>query len=243
MANPTADDLMGNGLLATLREEDRARLAANMAVVDMKPGAVLQRAGLEVVDTWFPCGAALAAFCVATDGADLVEVAVVGREGAVGGIVSNGHVPSFSTATVSAGGRFLRIRITALEHAKIESLSLRHWFARYSDCLLAQVFQTAACNAAHTTTQRTAKWMLASVRRTKAPEFEMTQDRLAELLGVGRTFANRVVGQLRAKGIIATRRGVVVVLDERALEKLACGCTTAIEDHFATVLHGVYPAD
>jgi biotin operon repressor len=243
MAAPAPDDLLGNALLATLKDEDRSRLAPHMLIMDMKPGAALQTAGQEVVDTWFPCGAALAAFCVGTDGADMIEVAVVGREGAIGGIVSNGHLPSFSTATVSAGGRFLRIKIAALESAKIESISLRHWFARYSDCLLAQVFQTAACNAAHNTMQRTAKWLLAAMRRTHSSEFDMTQDRLAELLGVGRTFVTRIIGQLRAKGVIATRRGVFVVLDERALAKLACGCTAAIEEHFDTVLRGIYPVD
>ncbi|WP_216851318.1 Crp/Fnr family transcriptional regulator [Acidisphaera sp. L21] len=215
-----------------------------MLVLDMKPHDVIQRAGDDVLDTWFPCASAMASFCVTTNpGGHGIEVAVVGREGAVGGIVSNGNLPSFSTALVRSGGRFLRIKTSALEHAKLDSIHLRHWFARYSDCLLAQVYQTAACNATHTITQRTAKWLLATVRRTEGSEFDMTQEQLADLLGVGRTFVTRTIKTLRERRMVATRRGKFQVLDEAALRDLTCGCTAAIEDHFDKVLHGIYPAE
>jgi CRP-like cAMP-binding protein len=243
MTAPTERELLGNALLGTLREADRMRLAPHMVVVELKANDILQEAGEEVIHTWFPCGAALASFAVTMKAADgAVEVAVVGREGAIGGIVSNGHLPSYATACVRIGGTFLRIKTSALEGAKLDSISLRHWFSRYSDCLLAQVFQTAACNASHTIVQRTAKWLLAAVHRTNGMKFEMTHEELAELLGVGRTFVTRVIKRLRDEGVIATRRGVFIVLDDKALSELACGCTSAIEEHFDTVLHGIYPA-
>jgi Crp-like helix-turn-helix domain len=184
----------------------------------------------------------MAAFSVWVDEeTPTMDVGLVGREGAVGGIVSNGNVPAFATCRVQASGRFLRIKTNALELCKLDSLTLRHWFSRYSDCLLAQIFQTAACNATHTIIQRTAKWLLGSVVRTGHVEFEMTQEQLAEMLGVGRTFVTRIVRQLRDEGIIDTRRGVFIVKDEAALRRKSCRCTTAIEDHFDTVLHGIYP--
>ncbi|MCB8882305.1 Crp/Fnr family transcriptional regulator [Acidisoma cellulosilytica] len=244
MATPTPQELAENALLSTLRENDRDRLVPHMLIFDLKAGDVLQRASDPVTETWFPCGSALASFIVSTSTSnDAVEVALIGREGAVGGIVSNGSLPSFSTATVRNAGKFLRIKTSALEHAKIDSLHLRHWFSRYSDCLLAQVFQTAACNAKHTITQRSAKWLIAAFRRTGSREFDMTQEQLAELLGVGRTFVTRTVSKLRAQGYIETRRGVFVVLNERGLADLSCRCTFAIENHFDTVMHGIYPAD
>jgi hypothetical protein len=244
VTTPSPEDLSRNGLLATLSEEDRQRLVPHMMVFDLKSRDILQHAGDEVVDTWFPCGSAMAAFCIAThDNSLAVEVALVGREGAIGGIVSNGHVPAYATAQVRFSGRFLRIKTSALERAKLDSISLRHWFARYSDCLLAQVFQTAACNATHTISQRAAKWLLAAVSRTSGVEFEMTQEQLAEMLGVGRTFVTRVVGKLREEGTIATRRGVFTIRNEQLLREMACGCTTAIENHFDAVLHGIYPVD
>jgi hypothetical protein len=183
----------------------------------------------------------MAAFCIETkDGADGVEVAVVGREGALGGIVSNGRLPAFATWSVRFGGRFLRMKTAALEQAKLESITLRHWFSRYADCLLAQLFQTAACNATHTILQRTAKWLLAASSRTERSEFELTHDELAQLLGVGRTFVTRTLRTFRDDGVIATRRGVIIILDEPALRRMSCACTAAIDEHFDTVLHGIY---
>lgn len=244
MTAPTAQQLLGNALLSILREEDRQRLAPHMMIMDLEAKDVLQKAGEDVVQTWFPCGGALASFCVwVEETASSVEVALVGREGAIGGVVSNGRLPAFATSEVRAAGRFLRIRTSALEAAKLESIALRHWFARYSDCMLAQVFQTAACNASHTISQRTAKWLLAAMARTGETEFQMTQDQLAEMLGVGRTFVTRVVRQFREQGVIETRRGVFRVNDTAALREKSCSCTTAIEDHFDTVLHGIYPVE
>jgi CRP-like cAMP-binding protein len=168
-------------------------------------------------------------------------VALIGREGAVGGIVSNGSLPAYANAVVRVGGQFFRIKTAALEQAKLESIALRHWFARYSDCLIAQVFQTSACNATHTIMQRSAKWLLAAMERTRQSHVEITQEELAQMLGVGRTFVTRVVRQLRNEGIITTRRGAVVVLDRAALQAKSCRCTALIENHYDTVLHGIYP--
>lgn len=238
----TSKDLADNELLGKLNEKDRARLAPHMMVFDLEVGHVLHAAGENVDDTWFPCASAMAAFCVATNGGAVsVEVALVGREGGVGGIVSNGHLPAYATAEVRFAGRFLRIKTAALELAKLESISLRHWFSRYSDCLLAQVLQTAACNATHTISQRMAKWLLAVLARTNLQEFELTHGELADMLGVGRTFVTRTVKEFRTKGVIETRRGVIGIVDEPALRRMSCNCTSAIEEHFDTVLHGIYP--
>jgi hypothetical protein len=242
MTIPTPDQLSGNQLLARLSEADRTRLIGHMTVLEKPQGALLQAAGDEVVDTWFPCGPSMAAFAVSMDdGRSAIEVALIGREGAIGGIVSNGRVPSFASARVIYGGRFLRIKVAALEHAKLDSISLRHWFSRYSDCLLAQVFQTAACNASHTVTQRTAKWLLAAAARTGASHFILTQQELAQLLGVGRSFVARTVSRFREDGTLETRRGAFIIKNERALRAAACECTTFIEDHFDSVLNGIYP--
>lgn len=241
MTSPTPQQMMQNALLSVLRDEDRQRLQPHMLALDLPAHTVLIHAGQDVTDTWFPCGNALAAFCIAAPEGQGVDVAFVGREGAIGGIVSNGHVPSYSTAVVRLGGPFLRIKTSALEQAKLDSISLRHWFSRYADCLLAQVFQTSACNAMHTIRQRVAKMILAGLERNAEPEFRMTQDQLADMLGVGRTFVSRVLSSLRHEGIIETGRGVLVIKDLQRLRSLSCTCTMAIEDHFDKVLHGIYP--
>src|SRR3982751_430778 len=112
-----------NALLATLLGDDCRRLAPHMMVMDLEKKHILQKAGDDVLDTWFPCGAAMASFCVwADERSSPVEVALVGREGAIGGIVSNGHVPPFATSVVVSRGQFLRIKTSALERVKIESI-------------------------------------------------------------------------------------------------------------------------
>jgi CRP-like cAMP-binding protein len=240
MSHATPEDLTSNNLLAILADADRDRLTPHIQVFDYEAGTVLQLAGESVVHTWFPCAAALASYVVVADAGDAVEVAVVGSEGAIGGIVSNGNVPAYATAQVRNSGRFLRIRTAALEQAKIDSISLRHWFARYSDCLLAQVFQTAACNARHTIEQRACKWLLAAADRTQSDEITMTQEDLARLLGVGRSFVNRTLRNLRSSGLIETRRSRIVLKNRPGLRHASCGCTGAIENHFDEVLHGIY---
>ncbi len=102
------------------------------------------------------------------------------------------------------------------------------------------MFQTAACNATHTILQRTAKWLLAASSRTTRNDFQLTHEELAQLLGVGRTFVTRTLRTFRDDGVIATRRGAITILDEAALRRTSCACSTAIEEHFDTVLHGIY---
>jgi len=237
----SVQDFSDNLLLMMLSDADRQKLIPHMMHFDLEALTVLHKAGDNVVNTWFPCGAAMASFQRwVDDDNNAVEIALIGREGAVGGIVSNGNLPAYATAIVRNPGRFFRIKTAALEQVKMESVSLRHWFARYSDCLMAQVFQTAACNATHTITQRTAKWLLAAAARTGSAHFALTHDQMSEMLGVGRTFVTRTIGQLRAEGIIATRRGEVIIEDEAALRKKSCNCTAAIENHYDAVMHGIY---
>jgi CRP-like cAMP-binding protein len=143
---------------------------------------------------------------------------------------------------VRFGGLFLKIETAALEAAKLESISLRHWSSRYSDCLLAQIFQAAACNARHTIAQRTAKWLLAVSERTQAHVLDLTQEELSQFLGVSRTYVTSTLKMLSAGGLIATRRGGVEILDEAALQEVSCACATAVRAHFEAVMSDVYPA-
>lgn len=231
-----------NRLLSRLSDDDWQRLARHLMAHELSPGDVLQKAGDEVLQTWFPCGPASAGFQVWTDiDSPAVDVGTIGSEGAVGGIVSNGRVPAYASAEVRSPGLFLSIRITQLERAKTESLTLRHWFARYSDCLVAQLFQNSACNATHTIRQRAARWLLATAESYGGDEVPMTQEQLARILGVGRTFITRVVGELRTSGLIATRRGLFILTDPKALRAAACGCSDFIARHCDTVMEGIYP--
>ncbi|WP_207536895.1 Crp/Fnr family transcriptional regulator [Sabulicella rubraurantiaca] len=160
----------------------------------------------------------------------------------MGGIVSQGRLPAYARAVVRVGGPFLRMPCIRLEAAKERSAPLRNVFARYADCLLAQIFQSVACNAVHGIEARTAKWLLAALDRTNSPEVELTQEQLAGMLGVGRTYVSRVLRDLREAGVVATRRGRLVIQDPKALRATSCMCNEAVKQHFQEVLSGVYPS-
>src|SRR5439155_23124191 len=153
------------------------------------------------------------------DGRD-VETILVGREGAVGGIVSQGFLPAYSRIRVKFGGPFARLAIGKLDAAKANSRTLSNVFARYADCMLAQIFQSTACNAVHSIEQRTAKWIISAMERTDGNNIvPLTHEQLATLLGVGRSYASRVIQTFKAEGVLETRRGSILVRNREALQK------------------------
>ena len=172
---------------------------------------------------------------VALSGGRSIEVASIGREGAIGGIVSCGQAPAFSRATVLVGGPALSVPMDVLEKAKQRSNFIGNLFCRYSDYLLSQGMQSAACNAFHSISQRAARWLLHAEDRAGS-RIDLTQEALAGLLGVQRTTVNAVIRELQQEKLIATGRGVVHVTDRAGLEKRACECYAALERHFAAVI-------
>jgi hypothetical protein len=233
-----------NNLLRRLNPADYALIAPNLATEDVAANELLYSPGDDVQVVHFPCGPALATFLVANEDGRDVETILVGREGAVGGIVSEGFLPAYTRIAVKFGGPFARIHVGKLEAAKLHSASLRNIFARYADCMLAQIFQSTACNAIHSIERRTAKWVLAAMERTDDNDsVPLTHEQLATLLGVGRSYASRVIQSFKAEGILDTRRGSILVRDRDRLRLRACRCNDAVKSHFEEVLRGVYPTE
>lgn len=239
----TAADPSGNNLLKALRPTDWTMIEPHLEEWSAPTGSVLHEPGDNVRYAYFPRGSALVSYLVVLADGQAIETALVGREGAVGGIVSQGRLPAFARAEVQLGGLFFRIDLQKLEELKMQSVSLRYLFARYADCLLAQIFQSVACNAAHSIEQRTAKWLLAAVERTGTAEMALTQEQLAATLGVGRSYLNRIIHDLKFKEIIETRRRRIAVRSVDRLRSLACECNSSVSRHFADVLRGVYPGE
>ncbi len=231
----------GNNLLDSLRARELALLRPHLEDWRGGAGQVIYEPGDEVTHAYFPCGASLVCFVVTLDDGHAVEAAMVGREGVVGGIINEGGVPAYSRVKVQSEGRFLRIRGDVLDKTRMASQPIRTLLSRYSDCLLAQVFQSVACNASHTIYQRTARWLLAAQERTGRSELFVTQDELAAMLGVGRSYLSRVAHAFKSSGMIETRRGSIAICDEMALRRAACKCDDDIVQHFRTALDGVYP--
>ncbi len=238
---PESDTAPRNNLLAALNPRDWALLRPHLAPIQLRAGEVLYEPGDVVRQVYFPCDSTLIAFRVVLQDGRAVETALVGREGAIAGIVSQGRLPAYARAEVQYPGPALRMDLADLETAKVQSLTLRHLFARYADCVMAQVFQSVACNAAHSIEQRAAKWLLSAMERTGDTRFPMTQEQLAGMLGVGRSYVSRVIQQLKQQHILDTHRGGLVVTDLDGLGRLACGCQASVRRHFDEVLRGVYP--
>lgn len=232
-----------NRLLATLKSQDLELLLPSFTLHEYPAGKILQEAGSDVRYAWFPLESAAASFVVAADSNHLVDAALIGREGAVGGLVSNGRLPAYARAHVQFSGRFLRLPLTALAQAKTQSPAIAIWVSRYADCLVAQLFQSAACNASHTIAQRLARWLIATHDRIGHDEIVITQEQLGEMLGVGRSFINRSLRQFGAAGILGSRRRRILILDLARLNAIACDCNDRVRDHFDAILAGVYPRE
>jgi Crp-like helix-turn-helix domain len=234
---------LGNNLLLALNDADRTLLFPSLRVFQSEPNHILYKPGQNVELVYFPRGATLISFVIDLEDGDSVEAIQVGREGAVGGIVSHGLLPAFSRIMVQNKGELLTLPVSKLEQVKEISRSIERLFNRYADCLVAQMFQSTACNAVHTLDQRLAKWMVASAERTGSNEIALTQDRLAAMLGVGRTYVNRAMRGMELRGIIKLQRGKAEIANVPALQAMSCSCNESVKEHFHTVLSGVYPRD
>jgi hypothetical protein len=232
-----------NNLLRRLRREDFALIAPQLEPKDRRAGDLIYNPGDRVDYVHFPCGPALASFLVTNEDGRDVETVLIGREGAAGGIVSAGWLPAYCQIMVKYPGTFLQLPTNVLQEAKAKSTAVRNLFTRYADCLLAQVFQSTACNAIHSIEQRTAKWIIAAMERTGDHNVPLTHDQLATMLGVGRSYTSRVLQTLKADGVLKTGRGTLHVQDFERLAQRACGCNEAVKSHFETVLEGVYPGE
>ena len=233
-----------NNLLRRLNAVDYALLAPHLSQEDAAANDLLYNPGDNVNVVHFPCGPSLASFLVANENGRDVETILVGREGAVGGIVSQGFLPAYTRIMVKFGGPFVRLAVAKLDAAKAKSRTLHNVFARYPDCMLAQIFQSTACNAIHSIEQRTAKWIVSAMERADGDNaVPLTHEQLATLLGVGRSYASRVIQTLKAERILETRRGSILVRNPDALRARACLCNESVKNHFEEVLRGVYPTE
>ena len=224
----------GNRLLSTFADEARTLFEAKAEILDLKLGETVLERGRQVDSSLFPFGQTVVSMVVDVDGRS-IEVASVGDEGAVGGIISCGHAPAYTRAIVLIAGPALKLPMADLEAAKARSGFINNLFCRYSDYLLAQVMQSAACNVFHSVQARTARWLLTAQDRAGS-RLQLTQEALAGLLGAQRTTVNAAVRSLQEAGLVELRRGAIQILDRDGLKQTACECYGRLERHFDHVI-------
>lgn len=226
----------GNRLLATLAPADRALIEPHVSVREFAAGDPILHVGEPATQALFPFDALMVSMMIHLAGERSVEVASVGKEGAIGGIISCGEAPAFTESVVQVPGSAAVVPMEVLEKAKDSSPHIKNLFCRYSDFLLSQVMQSVACNAFHPVEARAARWLLHTHDRVGDRRITLTQGNLADLLGVQRTTVNAVAREFQEQGLISYRRGAIEVADRTGLSRVACECYQSVEDHFTRIL-------
>jgi CRP-like cAMP-binding protein len=210
-------------LLAALRPADITLLDPHLKEVMLEQGTLLQEQG-EIIDrVYFPHSGMISLLAVMRQG-NAVETATIGREGAVGAMSGLGPRHAFTRAVVQMSASASQIAAARFRAAAEKSALIRDVIVRHNEVLLAQVQQSAACNALHEAEARFCRWLLQSRDRTDDNTVPITQEFLAQMLGVRRTTVTLVARSLQEAGLLRYRRGRIEILDRGAMEARACEC-------------------
>jgi CRP-like cAMP-binding protein len=217
----------GNRLLAGLPQQAIALLAPDLRQVPLPQGVVCYGAGDPIDQVYFPRTGMISLFVTTGDG-DMIQTSSVGCEGAVGVQCGNGPCLSFTRAIVQIGGNFWVISAPRFEAATSRSAELRELIFGYIETLWAEAQQNAVCNAIHDGSSRLCRWLLQCADRTGSDQVLLTQEFLAEMLGVRRTTVTLLAQELQKRGILRYSRGRITILDRAALGGCACDCYEVI---------------
>jgi CRP-like cAMP-binding protein len=212
-----------NRLLAALPSAELAELDRFLQPVQLSRGSVLYEPGARVQRIYFPTGCVVSLIQELTHGAS-VGIAVVGSEGAVGIPVVTGGESMTNRAVVQSAGSAYCLTSGHRKREFLRDGALAHLLLRYTQVLIVQMTQTAACNRHHSLEQRLSRWLLASIDRLSSGELMLTQEFLSRVLGVRREGVSVAAGRLQAQGAIHYSRGHITLLDRRRLEQAACEC-------------------
>ena len=224
-----------NHLLAALPAAELASLAEQLELVPMKLGEFLYEPGSQLQHAYFPTTAIVSLHYVMESGAS-AESAGVGNEGVVGTSLFMGGETTSSSAVVQTAGQGYRLERRQLINEFNRAGSLQRLLLRYTQALLTQMLQSAACNRHHSIEQQLCRWLLTTLDRTPANELVMTQELVASMLGVRREGITEVAGKLQQAGYIRYRRGHIAVLDRKGLEYHACECYAVVKKELARLL-------
>lgn len=217
----------GNRLLAALPRDDFMLLEQDLRQVTLPQGTVCFGAGDRIEQVYFPHSGMISCLVV-TGGGEMVETSSVGQEGAVGLQSGLGHRTSYTRALVQITGKFSVLAASRLESAASRSPALRDLIVRYTERLWAEAQQNAACNAIHDGSSRLCRWLLQCSDRIGSDQLALTQEFLADMLGVRRTTVTLLAQELQKRGIVRYSRGRITILDRAALEAHACECYRAL---------------
>jgi CRP-like cAMP-binding protein len=229
---------MQNHLLAALPASEIERIAPHLELVPLKLGQVLYESGGRLKHVYFPTNSIVSLLYVMQDGAS-AEIAVVGNEGILGISLFMGGESTPSRAVVQSEGFGYRLPAALLKKEFNRGGPMMHLLLRYTQALITQMSQTAVCNRHHSVDQQLCRWLLLSLDRLSGSELTMTQELIANMLGVRREGVTDAAGKLRDAGIIDYSRGRIKVLDRGKLEQQVCECYAVVKQEFDRLLSDI----
>ena len=239
MAKPAAraHSPKANQLLAALPEASYAQLLPFLEPLEMPLGLSVYESGGVQGFVYFPTTAIVSLLYVLAGG-ESAEIAVTGNEGLVGIALFMGGETTPSRAVVQSAGRGYRLRTAVLKKHFEQGGALQHLLLRFTQALITQMTQTAVCNRHHAVDQQLCRWLLLALDRLPGKELVMTQELIANMLGVRREGVTEAAGKLQANGLITYSRGRITVPDRRPLEKRVCECYAVVKKEYDRLLPG-----
>jgi len=231
-----------NHLLAALPAAEFARLEKDLELVHMPLGDVLYESGCKLHYVYFPITSIVSMLYVLEDGSS-AEIAIVGNEGLLGIALFMGGETTPSRAVVQSAGWGYRLKAHLIKAEFKRSGPVMHLLLRYTQALITQMTQTAVCNRHHSIEQQLCRWLLLSLDRLSSDSLTMTQDLIANMLGVRREGVTEAAGKLQRAGYIRYSRGHITVLDRPGLENRVCECYAVVKLEFDRLLSGIPPGD
>jgi len=228
-------DRKSNHLLAALPDKEWRRWLPELEYVDMPLGQVLYESGVTLNHVYFPTTSIVSLLYVMEDGSS-AEIAVVGNDGLVGISLFMGGGSTPSRAVVQSAGAGLRLRAQMLKDEFNQQSEVLHLLLRYTQALITQMAQTAVCNRHHSLDQQLCRWLLLSLDRLQGDELVMTQELIANMLGVRREGVTEAAVKLQQAGLIAYSRGRISVLDRAGLERRTCECYAVVKREYERLL-------
>jgi CRP-like cAMP-binding protein len=224
-----------NRLLAALPDADYERLLPYLEPVPLELGRPLYESGSHQGYVYFPTTSIVSLLYVMVDGAS-AEIAIVGNEGLVGIALFMGGESTPSRAVVQSAGDGYRLGASVLKNEFGQGGELQHLLLRYTQALITQMAQTAVCNRHHSVEQQLCRWLLLSLDRLRSNELAMTQELIANMLGVRREGVTEAAGKLQTQGLIHYSRGRITALDRPKLEARACECYAVVKREYDRLL-------
>ncbi|PKO44907.1 MAG: Crp/Fnr family transcriptional regulator [Betaproteobacteria bacterium HGW-Betaproteobacteria-3] len=230
-----APDQSANELLTVMPAPEWSRLSPLLEEVELPLGRVLYESGSKMSHVYFPIDAIVSLLYVLENGSS-AEIAVVGREGLVGIALFMGGDTTPSRAVVQSAGKGYRLRAQAIQEEFSRSGPIMHLLLRYTQALITQMAQTAVCNRHHSLDQQLCRWLLLSLDRLRGNDLVMTQELIANMLGVRREGVTEAALKLQKLGLIQYARGHIRVLDRTRLETRVCECYAVVKTEYDRLL-------